>query len=112
MAPSKSKRPANGPKNPGKAAPPPPPAPEPQEAPERPAAAFPIVGIGASAGGLEALEQFLRHVPQQSGMAFVVVHHMDPTRKDMLVELLQRSTRMPVRQAQDQLRIEADHVYV
>src|SRR3954471_499902 len=45
-------------------------------------------------------------------MAFVVVHHMDPTRKDMLVELLQRSTSMPVLQGQDQLRIEADHVYV
>jgi two-component system CheB/CheR fusion protein len=55
---------------------------------------FPIVGIGASAGGLEAIEQFLRHLPQGSGMAFVVVQHLDPTHKGMLVELLQRATPM------------------
>eukprot|EP01035_Chromulina_nebulosa_P038845 gene38846-biopygen25867 len=42
---------------------------------------FPIVGLGASAGGLEALEQFLRHVPKQTGLAFVIVQHLDPTHK-------------------------------
>jgi two-component system, chemotaxis family, CheB/CheR fusion protein len=57
---------------------------------------FPIVGLGASAGGLEALEQFLSQVPSNSGLAYVVVQHLDPTRKGMLVELLQRSTTMPV----------------
>src|SRR5689334_9125087 len=51
---------------------------------------FPVVGIGASAGGLEAIEQFLRNVPHHSGMAFVVVQHLDPNHKGMLVELLQR----------------------
>nr|MCU0558207.1 hypothetical protein [Desulfobacterales bacterium] len=64
-------------------------------------AAFPIVGIGASAGGLEALELFLKHVPEESGMAFVIVQHLDPTHKGILVELLQRVTRMPVIQVRD-----------
>ena len=60
---------------------------------------FPIVGIGASAGGLEALEQFLSNVPENSGMAYVVIQHLDPTQKGMLPELLQRITRMKVYQA-------------
>ena len=53
--------------------------------------AFPIVGIGASAGGLEALELFLKHVPEGSGMAFVIVQHLDPTHKGIMAELLQRT---------------------
>ena len=73
---------------------------------------FPIVGIGASAGGLEAIEQFLRHLPEGSGMAFVVVQHLDPTHKGMLVELLQRATAMKVIQVKDRLRVEPDRVYV
>jgi two-component system CheB/CheR fusion protein len=73
---------------------------------------FPIVGIGASAGGLEAIEQFLRHLPEGSGMAFVVVQHLDPTHKGMLVELLQRATPMKVLQVKDRLRVEPDRVYV
>ena len=76
------------------------------------AASFPIVGIGASAGGLEAIEQFLRHLPEGSGMAFVVVQHLDPTHKGMLVELLQRATPMKVIQVKDRLRVEPDRVYV
>jgi two-component system CheB/CheR fusion protein len=75
-------------------------------------AVFPIVGIGASAGGLTALEQFLSHVPPQSGLAIVVVQHRDPHSEGMLVELLQRHTRMPVVQALDQMAVESDHVYV
>ena len=55
---------------------------------------FPIAGIGASAGGLEALEQFLSHVPEKSGIAFVVVQHLDPTHKGVMPELLQRVTGM------------------
>jgi two-component system CheB/CheR fusion protein len=73
---------------------------------------FPVVGIGTSAGGLEALESFLKRVPRQSGMAFVVVQHMDPTHKGMLVELLQRVSLLPVEQATDGVEVEADHVYV
>lgn len=75
-------------------------------------AIFPIVGIGASAGGLVALEQFLSHVPVDGGMAYVVVQHLDPTRAGMLVELLQRHTPLPVLQAQDLLMVEPNHVYV
>jgi two-component system CheB/CheR fusion protein len=73
---------------------------------------FPVVGIGASAGGLEALESFLANVPASSGMAFVIVQHLDPTRKGILVELLQRGTSMPVVQVTDRMRVEPDHVYV
>ena len=51
-----------------------------------------IVGLGASAGGLEPLEQFLAHVPAASGLAYIVVQHLDPTHKAMLTELLQRAT--------------------
>ena len=71
-----------------------------------------IVGIGASAGGLEALEQFFARVPLKSGLAYIVVQHLDPTHKAMLAELLQRVTSLSVREAGEQMRVEADHVYV
>lgn len=74
--------------------------------------AWPIVGIGASAGGLEAIEQFFAGVPTDSGMAFVIVQHLDPYRHGMLPELLQRSTPMPVRQATNRMKVRPDHVYV
>ena len=81
-------------------------------APVSPAAAgFPIVGIGASAGGLEALEQFLGHVPAGSGMAFVIVQHLDPTQKGIMPELLQRATRMKVIQVKDRTKVQPDCVY-
>ena len=73
---------------------------------------FAIVGIGASAGGLEALEQFLGRVPAASGLAYVIVQHLDPTHKGMMPELLQRSTAMPVVQAKNRLKVKPDHVYV
>jgi two-component system CheB/CheR fusion protein len=73
---------------------------------------FPIVGIGASAGGLEALEQFLERVPAGSGMAFVIVQHLDPTRKGIMPELLQRSTCLKVIQVKDRTRVRPDCVYV
>ena len=75
-------------------------------------AAFPIVGIGASAGGLEALEIFLGKVPKGSGMAFVIVQHLDPTHKGMMAELLQRGTAMQVIQVKDRTRVRPDCVYV
>ncbi|HYO27959.1 MAG TPA: chemotaxis protein CheB [Azonexus sp.] len=74
--------------------------------------AFPIVGIGASAGGLEALEQLLAGVPANSGMAFVVVQHLDPNRPGMLPELLQRTTPMIVRQAENRMTVRPGYVYV
>ena len=73
-------------------------------------ASFPIVGIGASAGGLEALEQFLGRVPASSGMAFVIVQHLDPTHKGIMPELLQRATGMKVLQVKDRTRVRPDHV--
>ena len=71
-----------------------------------------IVGIGASAGGLEALEDFFKQVPLESGVAFLVVQHLDPTQKAMLAELLQRVTPMPVREAENAKPVEPDCVYV
>jgi two-component system CheB/CheR fusion protein len=73
---------------------------------------LPIVGIGASAGGVEALEQFFRAVPGDSGLAFVVVTHLPPDRESMLAEVLGRATRVPVATAQDGAKVEANHVYV
>ena len=77
-----------------------------------PDSSFPIVGIGASAGGLEALELFLANVPANSGMAFVIVQHLDPTHKGIMVELLQRGTSMPVMQVKDRTRVKPDSVYI
>jgi two-component system CheB/CheR fusion protein len=73
---------------------------------------FPIVGIGASAGGLEALEQFLSNVPENSGMAYVVIQHLDPTQKGMLPELLQRISKMKVFQVKDRMTVKPNCVYV
>ncbi|OSZ65811.1 chemotaxis protein CheB [Hydrogenophaga sp. IBVHS2] len=71
-----------------------------------------VVGLGASAGGLAPLEAFLAAVPPDSGLAFVVVQHMDPTRKALLTELLRRCTAMPVTEATDGLRLQPDQVFV
>lgn len=71
-----------------------------------------IVGIGASAGGLVALEDFFRNTPSDTGMAFVVVQHLDPTQKALLPELLQRYTDMPVQEARQDQQIEPNAVYV
>ena len=76
------------------------------------AAHLPVVGIGASAGGVEALEAFFKSVPADSGLAFVVVTHLAPDRESMLAEILGRATKMPVVDAQDGRMVEAEHVYV
>jgi two-component system, chemotaxis family, CheB/CheR fusion protein len=73
---------------------------------------FPIVGIGASAGGLEAFEQFFTHLPPDSGMAFVLVQHLDPTHKSMLTNLLRSYTRMIVREVEDGMAVVPNTVYV
>jgi len=80
--------------------------------PQQKGALFPIVGIGASAGGLEALELFLANVPQGSGMAFVIVQHLDPTHKGIMPELLQRVTLMEVFQVKDRMKVRPNCVYV
>ncbi|MDP2020561.1 MAG: chemotaxis protein CheB [Hydrogenophaga sp.] len=81
-------------------------------APHTDFSAFPVVAIGASAGGLEAFEQFFSAMPADSGMGFVLVQHLDPAHSSMLSEILQRSTAMPVVEAIHQLPIERNHVYV
>jgi len=73
---------------------------------------FAIVGLGCSAGGLEATERFLAHVPVPCGMAFVVIQHLDPDHSSSLAELLQRVTPMPVVEATDGLTVSPDCVYV
>ncbi len=73
---------------------------------------FPIIGIGASAGGLEAFELFFKTMPVDSGMAFVLIPHLDPGHASMLSDILQRITTMPVHEAQDQIPIQANHVYI
>jgi len=73
---------------------------------------FPIVGIGASAGGLEAFELFFGHLPEKTGLAFVVIQHLDPTQKGILPELLQRVTKMNVFQVKDRTTVKPDCLYV
>jgi len=73
---------------------------------------FPIVGLGASAGGLEALESFLGNMPINTGMSFVVIQHLDPNYVGMMPELLQRITLMKVLQASDWLKVEPNCIYV
>lgn len=71
-----------------------------------------MVGIGASAGGLEALELFFKETPPDCGLGFVVVQHQDPTHKGMLAELLQRCTAMPVVQITDRMPVQPGRVHV
>lgn len=73
---------------------------------------FPVVGIGASAGGLEAFTQLLSHLPIATGMAFVLVQHLAPHQKSQLSEILARTTQMPVCEVQDQTTVVPNHVYV
>ncbi|HEX6137912.1 MAG TPA: chemotaxis protein CheB, partial [Casimicrobiaceae bacterium] len=73
---------------------------------------FPIVGIGASAGGLEAFTELLQHLPADTGMAFVLVQHLDPQHESALPQLLGRATSMPVHSVTDKLRVIPNQVYV
>ncbi len=74
--------------------------------------AFRVVGIGASAGGLEAFEVFFHNLPPDLGMAFVLVPHLDPGHASLLTEILQRATIMPVVEAHDQMSLAVNHVYI
>jgi two-component system CheB/CheR fusion protein len=73
---------------------------------------FPVVGIGASAGGLEAFERFFTAMPADGGMAFVLVQHLDPTHQSLTAQLLARRTAMPVVEVEDRMPVEANHVYI
>ena len=76
------------------------------------ARAFPIVGIGGSAGAFTAFEKFFKHMPNDSGMAFIIVMHLDPNHKGHITDVIQTYTSMPVIQAGDGMKVEADTVYI
>jgi two-component system, chemotaxis family, CheB/CheR fusion protein len=73
---------------------------------------FPIVGVGASAGGLEAFTELLHHLPTDTDMGFVFIQHLSPHQKSLLTEILSRTTPMPVVEVQDGMVVEPNHVYV
>lgn len=78
----------------------------------RPEVAPYVVGIGASAGGLEALEHFFENIPKESGMAFVVVQHLSPDFKSLMDEILGRRTELPIHLVENGMMVEPDHVYL
>jgi two-component system CheB/CheR fusion protein len=73
---------------------------------------FPIVGIGASAGGLDAFKKLLTAIPENSGMAYVLVQHLDPTHESMLPDILQRVTNIPVHEITDDIHLAPDHISI
>ncbi|MEO8173677.1 MAG: chemotaxis protein CheB [Sediminibacterium sp.] len=73
---------------------------------------FPVVGVGASAGGLDAFKRFLKAIPEKSGMAYIIVQHLDPGHDSILDDLLQRVTSVPVVEITDNVIVEPDHIYV
>jgi len=73
---------------------------------------FHVVGIGASAGGLEALERFFDSLPEKTGMAFVIVQHLSPDFRSLMDELLARHTALPIHLVEDGMVVEPDHVYL
>src|ERR1044071_3644547 len=75
-------------------------------------AAFPIVAVGASAGGLEAFINLLRSLPQNPGFALIFIPHLDPTHESAMVELSARATEMPVVQAGDGMQVSANRLFV
>jgi len=91
---------------------------KPPEAPEKPepegaaGERCPVVGVGASAGGVEAFTDLLQHMQTDTGMAFVLIGHLDPKHQSLLTELLSRSTRMPVSEITEGVSVEGNHVYV
>lgn len=75
-------------------------------------APFPVVGVAASAGGLEAFTQLLSHLPTDTGMGFVLIQHLSPAHESLLSKILARTTQMPVSQVQDGMTIAPNQVYV
>ena len=73
---------------------------------------FPVVGIGASAGGLDAFKKLLKAIPEDSGIAYVLLQHLDPSHESMLQELLQKVTNIPVLEITDNIKVEPNHIYV
>ncbi|HEV3459806.1 MAG TPA: chemotaxis protein CheB [Thermoanaerobaculia bacterium] len=85
---------------------------QPVDAEPPPRLPFPVIGIGASAGGLEAVSELISALPADTGMAFVFIQHLPPEHKSLIAEILSKRTAMPVRQVEDGMAIQPDHVYV
>ena len=73
---------------------------------------FPVVGVGASAGGLSAFKEFIQSIPEDSGMAYVLVQHLDPDHDSLLPELLQKVTEIPVLEISDEIEVEPNKIYI
>src|SRR6185503_3191197 len=73
---------------------------------------FPIVGIGASAGGLKALQELLLHLPSDLGMAYVLIPHLEPKHESLMPQLLQKVSTMPLTEVTEGTRVEPNHVYI
>src|SRR5438309_2202583 len=73
---------------------------------------LPVVGLGGSAGSVQALQAFFSHAPVDSGMAFVVILHLAPEHESAMAQILQHTTTMPVTEARENLKVEPDHVYI
>src|SRR5262249_43586845 len=82
------------------------------QTPPAPRKDFPLVGVGASAGGLEAFTKLLSYLPEHTGMGYVLIQHLDPKHASMLTEILSRATKMSVREVTKGMHIEPDKVYV
>src|SRR5690349_24388866 len=85
---------------------------QPVDAEQPPRLPFPVVGIGASAGGLEAITEFVSAMRPDSGMAFVFVQHLPPDHESLMADILSRKTVMLVQQVEEGMEIKPDHVYV
>src|SRR5215218_8746698 len=73
---------------------------------------FLVVGLGASAGGIQALRDFFAHVPADTNMAYVVILHLSPDHDSQLAEVLQNATVLPVAKVEQRVRVQPDHIYV
>src|SRR6476620_4746493 len=73
---------------------------------------FPVIGIGASAGGLEAFKKFIKAIPQESGMAYIFVQHLHPDHSSSLPNILQRETSIPVNEIKDNVQVKPDKIYI
>ena len=80
--------------------------------PEKKQGSAAVIGIGASAGGLEALQQFFDYMPSDSGLSFVVIQHLSPDYKSLMADILAKHTDMTVRQAEDGMPVRPDHLYL
>ena len=80
--------------------------------PLKPEQQFPVVGVGASAGGLEAFKKFVKAIPEDSGIAYVLVQHLDPSHHSALPDILSRETNIPVYEIQDNILLEPNHIYI